>query len=166
VGFIAATMIGAGAVWTIGVPVVFFLSWFPARRLARLYPRWSAVGIASILTIAFCVSCLFFLIGQEAIAANHLVVYWTIKLIAIYLALFASIALSATWEEALIWNLTKRPESTNYFGTVIRANIYVLLFIMLFGAIVMLPKRLKSPDFLTNRAHPHLVAAEQQQRNH
>jgi len=87
-------------------------------------------------------------------------------LIAIYIALGASIALSATWEEWMIWLLTARPANTTYFRPVVRANIYVLLAIMLCGAIVMLPKRLKSPDFLTrSHAHPQLVAAEQQQRN-
>ena len=158
IGLIAAAMIGSGGVWAIGVPIVFFLSWWPARRIVAAKPgswftRMSPGGIATLLTAALCVSCIFFSIGQAAILANRLALYWIIKLLAVYIALVASIALTATWEEWAIWRLAAKPENTAYFGAVIRANVYVLVFIMAFGAVIMLPRRLKSPDFLTKR-HP------------
>jgi hypothetical protein len=166
IGVIAAAVMGTPGAWIPALAIVFGLSWIPGRRIAQVAPRWTAAGVAALLTITFWASVIAFLFSQAAAASEHLVLYWVIKLIAIYIALIASIALSATWEEALIWMLKGRPANTTYFPAVIRANIYVLLFIMLFGAVVMLPRRLRSPDFLTkSRAHPHLVAAKQQQRD-
>lgn len=148
IGVLAAAMIGLPGTWMIAIPIVFLLSWIPGRRIAQVRTGWNSLAVAALLTVTLVVSVVFFVLGQWAMASENLAAYWIIKLIAIYLALIASIALSAAWEESMIWLLRARPAGTNYFRTVIRANIYVLLFIMLFAAILMLPKRLKSPDFL------------------
>jgi len=43
------------------------------------------------------------------------------------------------------------PENTGFFATVLRANLYVLLLVMTIPAVLILPKRLHSPDFIAHR---------------
>ena len=74
--------------------------------------------------------------------------YWIIKLAAIFLALLASVTLTTVWEEWVIWRLSSRPGGAGFFGSVLRTNLYVLVLVMAIPAVLMLPKRLKSPDFL------------------
>ena len=157
IGLVAAAMIGSGAVWLVGVPIVFVLCWLPARRLVEVAPlpwlaRRSPGGVAALMTAALVASCFLFMMGQGAILANRLALYWAIKLVAVYLALIASIALTTIWEEWAIWRLSSRPEDTAFFVPVLRSNLYVLVLIMAVAAGLMLPKRLKSPDFLAKRA--------------
>lgn len=166
IGVLVAVMIGSGAAWFVGVPVVFALCWLPARRLARVSPKaWlrriSPLAFAGIMTAAVLLSCILFAAGQEAIQTRRLLLYWFIKLTAIFFALVASVTLTTIWEEWAIWRLSSRPENTNYFSAVLRANLYVLPFTMSVPAIVILPKRLKSPDFLAMRSKPGIVAVSQ-----
>lgn len=162
VGVLVAVMIGSGAAWLIGVPVVFALCWLPARRLMKVSSRtWlrriSPLTLAGAMTTALLLSCILFAAGQEAIQTRRLLLYWFIKLAAIFLALVASVTLTTIWEEWAIWRLSSRPEDTHYFPTVLRANLYVLMFVMAVPAIVILPKRLKSPDFLAKRSESGIV---------
>jgi len=103
------------------------------------------------MTTALIASCILFMAGQGAILTNRLALYWMIKLAAVYLALIASIGLTTVWEEWAIWRLTSSPENTSFFGSVLRSNLYVLVLVMAVAAALMLPKRLKSPDFLARR---------------
>jgi hypothetical protein len=162
IGLIAAAMLGSGAIWLVGVPIVFVLCWLPARRLVGVAPRpWlarkSPGGVAVLMTVALVASCLLFIVAQGAILTNKLFLYWAIKLVAVYLALIASIALTTIWEEWAIWRLSSRPENASFFASVLRSNLYVLVLVMAVAAGLMLPKRLKSPDFLTKR-HAATVA--------
>jgi hypothetical protein len=149
-------MIGSGPIWLIGVPVVWLLCWLPSRRLVKVAPlawlrRRSRAGLAAIMTSALLASCILFTTGRGAIETHQLVFYWIIKLLAIFLALLASVTLTTVWEEWVIWRLSSRPEGTEYFASVLRTNLYVLVLVMAVPAAVMLPKRLKSPDFLAKR---------------
>jgi len=153
VGLLVAGMIGSGPIWVVGVPLVCLLCWLPARRLVKVAPqawlaRLSPAMVAVILTTALLASCILFGVGQGAIRAHQLALYWIIKLVAIFLALFASVTLTTVWEEWVIWRLSSRPEGSGFFGSVLRTNLYVLVLVMAVPAAVMLPKRLKSPDFL------------------
>jgi hypothetical protein len=164
VGLVAAAMIGGAGVWLIGVPIVFVLCWIPARRLITVAPRpWlarrSPGGVAALMTTALVASCFLFMMGQGAILANRLALYWAIKLVAVYLALIASIALTTIWEEWTIWKLTAPAEEMAFFVPVLRSNLYVLVLVMAVAAGLMLPKRLKSPDFLAKRAHATVAQA-------
>lgn len=156
VGLLVAAMIGSGLFWLVGVPVVWLLCWLPSRRLVKVAPqawlaRLSPAMVAVILTGALLASCILFMVGQGAITAHQLALYWIIKLVAIFLALFASVTLTTVWEEWVIWRLSSRPEGSGFFGSVLRTNLYVLVLVMAVPAAVMLPKRLKSPDFLAKR---------------
>lgn len=163
VGLIVAVMIASGAgIWLIGVPLVCFLCWLPSRRLVKVAPlaglaRTSPAGLAGIMTGALLASCILFMAGQGAIRTHQLMLYWIIKLIAIFLALLASVTLTTVWEEWVIWRLSSRPEGIEFFGSVLRTNLYVLILVMAVPAVLILPKRLKSPDFLAKRPSTAVV---------
>jgi uncharacterized membrane protein YhaH (DUF805 family) len=103
-------------------------------------------------------SCILFMVGQGVLETHERALYWIIKLVAILIALIASITLTAIWEEWIIWRLSSRPEGKGFFPAVLRANLYVLLLVMAVPAALILPKRLHSPDFL---AHRHNTAVTQ-----
>jgi hypothetical protein len=101
--------------------------------------------------------------GRGALDAHQLVLYWIIKLAGIFLALFASMTLTIVWEEWVIWRLSSHPDGTGFFAAALRANLYVLLLVMLVPAVLILPKRLHSPDFLAQR---HNAATTQTTASH
>jgi hypothetical protein len=158
VGLLVGAMIAsAPGIWFIGVPLVCLLCWLPSRRLVKVAPlswlaRISAGGLAGIMTSALLVSCILFMAGRGAIRTHQLMLYWIIKLGAIFLALLASVTLTTVWEEWIIWRLSSRPEGKGFFGSVLRTNLYVLVLVMAVPAVLILPKRLKSPDFLARRS--------------
>lgn len=157
VGLLVGVMIASSpGVWLVGVPLVCLLCWLPSRRLVKVAPlewlgRLSPPALASIMTSALVVSCILFMAGRGAIETHQLVLYWVIKLAAIFLALLASVTLTTVWEEWVIWRLSTRPEGASYFSSVLRTNLYVLVLVMALPAVLILPKRLKSPDFLAHR---------------
>jgi len=166
IGLLVATMIASGPVWIVGAPMAFLLCWLPARRLVKQAPllwfsRRYPATLAAIMTVAFLASCILFMVAQGVIIAHQLALYWVIKVIAIFLALFASVGLTTIWEEWAIWRLSSRPEHGGFFASVLRTNLYVLILVMAVPAARILPKRLKSPDFLAKRHIP--VAGESKQ---
>jgi hypothetical protein len=166
IGILVATMIANGPVWIVGAPLAFVLCWMPARRLVKQAPlpwfaRRSPATLAGIMTVAFLGSCILFMVGQGAISDHRLALYWIIKVAAIFLALFASVGLTTIWEEWAIWRLSSRPAGWGFFASVLRTNLYVLILVMVVPAVQILPKRLKSPDFLARRHIP--VAGESKQ---
>ena len=169
VGLLVAVMIASSpGILLIGVPLVYFLCWLPSRRLVKAAPlawlaRTSPAALAGIMTCALLASCILFMAGRGALETHELVLYWIIKLAAIFLALFASMTLTTVWEEWVIWRLSSHPDGTGFFASVLRANLYVLLLVMLVPAVLILPKRLHSPDFLAQR---HNRAASQTNASH
>jgi hypothetical protein len=157
VGLLVAVMIAsAPSFWLIGAPLVCALCWLPTRRLVKAAPlawlaRRSPATLAGVMTGAMVASCIMFMAGQGALETHQHAFYWIIKLVAIFLALVASMTLTTVWEEWAIWRLSSRPEGTGFFKSVLRTNLYVLLFVMAVPAVLILPKRLKSPDFIAKR---------------
>jgi hypothetical protein len=117
----------------------------------------SGAGIAGIMTSALLASCILFMVGQGAIRTHQLALYWIIKVVAIFLALLASVTLTTIWEEWVVWRMSSRPEGKGFFVSVLRTNLYVLVLVMVVPAVLILPKRLKSPDFLANRPRTPVV---------
>jgi len=153
---VAMTIASSPVILLLGAPLVYFLCWLPARRLVKSAPlawlaRMSHLALAGILTGALVASCILFSVGRGTIETHELVLYWVIKLTAIFLALLASITLTTIWEEWVIWRLSSAPEGIGFFSSALRANLYVLLFVMLIPAVLIIPKRLQSPDFLARR---------------
>jgi hypothetical protein len=156
-GLLVAVMIASSpGIWLIGVPLAYFLCWLPSRRLVNAAPlawlaRTSPGALAGIMTCALVASCILFMAGRGALETHELALYWIIKLAAIFLALVASMTLTTVWEEWAIWRLSSRPEGIGFFASVLRANLYVLLFVMAVPAVLIFPKRVKSPDFLAKK---------------
>lgn len=161
VGLFVAALIGSGPIVLVGIPVVFLLCWPPCRRLVKAAPlpwlgRTHAWGLAALMTMALLASCILFMAGQGAIYSHRLALYWVIKVGAIFLALLPSVTLTVVWEEWIIWRLGSRAENTEFFAPVLRTNLYVLVLVVAVPAAMILPQRLKSPDFLVKR--PQTVA--------
>ena len=154
IGAVAAAMIGSGPIMLIGVFVVWGLCLMPARRLLSAVKnpwlkRFSPAGMAAGMSAALVVSC--FLFGISSIFADsaQMTLYWLWKLAAIYPALIVSIVLTAFSEEWTVWRLSSCPtDYTGFVRPVIRANLVVLLGVMLFAATVVIPKRFQPRDFL------------------
>jgi len=169
VGLLVALMIASGAgIWVVGVPLVGILCWLPSRRLVKVAPlawlaRTPAAALAAMMTSALLASCILFMVGQGAIRSHQLTLYWIIKVVAIFLALVASITLTTVWEEWVVWRLSSRPEGKGFFVSVLRTNLYVLVLVMAVPAALILPKRLKSPDFLAK--HPTAAVSQTSARS-
>lgn len=155
VGLLAAILVGsAPGIWLVGIPIVFGLCLVPAGRVAKGSPyKWlsklSAGGLATVMSVMLFTSCILFIVAGEGIGDGKKWEYWLVKLLAVYLALLVSICLTSFWEEWVIWKLSGAKEAEFVFvKPVLRANLLVLLGIMMVAAAIMLPKRLKSPDFL------------------
>jgi hypothetical protein len=160
IGVIAAAMIGSGPIIAIGFLIVWMLCIIPARRFLAVIrrpwlKRFTPMGFAALMAFALVISCILFAASDAFM--DRFVVYWIWKLVAVYLALIVSIVLTAFWEEWVVWRLSRCPaDYVGYVQPVIRANLIVLFCVMLFAAIVMLPQRLKSPNFLVGlRGVPH-----------
>jgi len=82
--------------------------------------------------------------------SENLILYWILKFLYVYLALIISIGLTVLWEEWVVFKLAKRSKSgvQNFYSAVLKANLVTLLVFMGAAAILMLPKRFASPDFL------------------
>jgi hypothetical protein len=169
VGLLVAVMIAsAPSFWLIGAPLVCALCWLPTRRLVKAAPlpwfaRRSPAALAGAMTGAMVASCILFMVGRGALETHQHQFYWIVKLAAIFLALVASMTLTTVWEEWAIWRLSSRPAGTGFFASVLRTNLYVLLFVMAVPAVLILPKRLRSPDFLAQR---HNMAISQTTSSH
>jgi hypothetical protein len=157
IGFIVAVMIGSGggALWVVGVPIVFALCYVPSKRLIAAEPYPVLVGgnpaaVATLMTGGLLVSCILFGFAQfDLMMGSSIPAYWIGKVIAVYLALIVSLALTAFWEEWVVWRLSRSPADESGFAQpVIRANLLVLLIVMMVSAGFMLPKRLDSWGFL------------------
>jgi hypothetical protein len=154
VGFLVAALIGSGPIMFFGALIVWPLCILPAKRAiaAVNHPwlkRFTAGSLAAVMALALVASCFLFGISSLFADSNHLGVYWIWKLTAVYTALIVSIVLTAFWEEWVVWKLSRCPvEYTGYVQPVIRANLVILLCVMLFAAGVALPQRLKSHNFL------------------
>ena len=161
IGVLAAAMIGSGPILFLGFFIVWALCVIPARRfLVGIKRPWlkkfSPLGFAGVMASALVASCILFGLSTIFADSKHLLIYWIWKLIAVYLALIASIFLTAFWEEWVIWKLSRCPtDYTGYVKPVLRANLAVLLCVMIFAAAKALPGRLKSPNHLISLERFH-----------
>jgi hypothetical protein len=161
IGVIAAALVASTIpVWFFTLPIVWLLCLRPAERIRRAaltswLGRRSASSLAAIMVVAFAVSCFMFVVAQGAIYTDHLAVYWSIKLAAIYVALLVSIALTAFWEEWVVWRLAGGDVLDRAFVVpAIRSNLVVFFGVALYAAVLIFPSRIKAHDFLVHRHAP------------
>ena len=150
VGVMTAAMIGSGGALLLGVPLVWGLYLLPAKRLiagapltfSRLTPRALAFGMTAGLVLSYVLFGISSMVQDSASAA----LYWIVKILAVYVGLTIGIALTAFWEEWIMWCFSRSAENdVSFVQPVIRANLIVLLGVMLISAAVIVPTRLKNP---------------------
>lgn len=158
VGIAAAMPFAVPIFLLVSIPLVFGMSYFPARRygcwfsdqLKMPVKTWAVAGIVTLMFIGSI--ALFFLATMflDHSSRASLGWYWVAKIGYVYIALLLSIGLTIYIEEGAISLLAKqaKEERLPYLAAVVRANLVALLLITFMGAMKVLPARLASPDFL------------------
>jgi hypothetical protein len=147
VGLAVPAMIDSGAVMFIGVPLVWAACLFPAQRLIAAAPltpfaRFTPGQLAFGMTMVLAFSYLLLLISSTIHDSANFLPYWFFKLPVLFLALLVGLALTAFWEEWIVWRLSRsEDDDVTFVRPVIRANLIVLAAVMLISAGVILPKR-------------------------
>jgi hypothetical protein len=139
--FIAPAASIGGIIATIAVSIL------PVRRLKLHYPQRSGTNITVAIVLLYVGSIAFFAFAQEMVLENNLTFYWLTKYAYIVCALLISMALTTFWEEYVVWRMSGSREHA-FVTPVFRANAIALFLIMLVAALIVLPQRLRSPDFL------------------
>lgn len=149
VGAVVAVMFTSSDVLLMGIIILFLVFLLPARRL-RHYKRFeknSTWFIAFALTLVTLITVVIFsfMIGYQA--SPH--IYWPMKVLLSVIAIIISLLISVLYEEAVIAKLYKlqKKEEKSFLTPVLWSNIIGVGVIVLIGAIIALPARLKSPDF-------------------
>ncbi len=146
-GVFAAFTFIAPAAGIGGIVATIAVSILPVRRLKLHYPARSGATLTVIIVSLYIGSIAFFAFAQEMVLDNNLVMYWLTKYAYIVCALLISMALTTFWEEYVVWRMSGTGEHA-FVTPVFRANAIALLLIMLVAALIVLPDRLRSPDFL------------------
>lgn len=150
VGLVVAVMFTSSDVLLMGIIVLFLVFLLPARRLKQIkhFGKNSTWFIAFVLTLVTLITVVIFsfMIGYQS--SPH--IYWPMKIFLSTLAIIISLVISVLYEEAVIAKLYKmrKKEEKSFLRPVIWSNIVAVGIIVLIGAIIALPARLKSPDFL------------------
>ena len=150
VGTVVAVMFTSADILFMGIIVLFLVFLLPARRLKHFkrFEKNSTWFIAFALTLITLITVVIFsfMIGYQA--SPH--VYWPLKIILSTIAIIISLLISVLYEEAVIAKLYKlqTKEEKSFLIPVLWSNIIGVGVVVLVGAIIALPARLKSPDFL------------------
>jgi hypothetical protein len=134
------------------LPLLYGLTYYPMQRLAPRMPSpWLGPNFLSILALLLFLASysLFYLARAQLAPGGSLLLYWLLKLAYIYPALVASLGLTTLWEEWLVSRWAPSVEGQpSFYGSVLRANLVMLLLILGLAAVATLPRRLATPGFL------------------
>jgi hypothetical protein len=157
IGILAGTItsnIFSSLIWVIGfvisVVILYYLFLFPAKRLKNL-PRFSRTPPRRIAIFLILITLLSSFIFALNILFQELpLIYWPLKIIGVTIALSLSLIISVVYEEAVIsWLYEKEKKvQKSFMEPVIWCNVIAFGVVLLIGAIIALPKRFASPDFL------------------
>lgn len=153
IGVIVAGMFSSGGVLIVGFALLYVILLVPARRLVKLkrFSRNSSWFMAFFLLIVVVITVVLFGIISGFITVPH--IYWPLKIVVATLAIGISLIISVVYEETIISDLYKmlRKERRSFIEPVLWSNIIALGVLMLGAAIIALPKRFSSPDFLIKK---------------
>ncbi|MEZ0375164.1 MAG: hypothetical protein ACAI44_39120 [Candidatus Sericytochromatia bacterium] len=159
-GFFSVMAFSSSMFMLVGSLLACACALIPARRLQaflkqRYKRRIPALLLVVCLWLMFLASTILFLISStEMSMVDHTYqwwVYWLWKLAYVLVGVGISLFLSALWEEWMIHLLYRnliRGEREDFIISSLRANLYSLLLVGSLGAILALPERLRSPNFL------------------
>jgi hypothetical protein len=156
---IVTTFVGFFVIFALSIPILLFLlpllyglTYYPMQRIAPRMPRpWLGPNLLSLLALLlFLASYILFFLAQAQLASDgSLALYWGLKLAYLYPALVASLGLTILWEEWLVSRWAPSVEGQpSFYGSVLRANLVMLLLILGLAAVAALPRRLATPGFL------------------
>jgi len=146
-GLFAAFTFIAPAAGIAGIIATIAVSIHPVRRLKLHFPDRSGATITITIVLLYIGSIAFFALAQEMVMDDYLAVYWLTKYAYIVCALLISMVLTTFWEEYVVWRMSGS-DGHAFVAPVFRANAIALFLIMLAAALIVLPQRLRSPDFL------------------
>jgi hypothetical protein len=151
IGLIVPAMIDSGGAVFIAVPLVWAVCVLPAQRLIAAAPctplaRFSPTQVAFGITLVLIASCLLLLLSRAIHDSAGFTSYWLFKVPVIYLALAIGLVLTGFWEEWIVWRLSNAEEDDlSFVRPVVRANLIVLVALMLISAAFLIPRRFKAP---------------------
>ncbi|MCA9435727.1 MAG: hypothetical protein KC978_08080 [Candidatus Omnitrophica bacterium] len=155
VGLAVALPLLAPAEFSLVVSLValFGLSTGPTRRLKEV-TGWrdanSGVVLISLMLAIIATAALFGL-AVTALDSDEPLVYWALKLGYIAVGLAISLFVTVIFEEWVIWGMSDRANlGRNFYPSVLKANLAAFLVGGGIGAGIMLPERLRSPNFLVD----------------
>ncbi len=146
------------------LPVVGALGLIIHRRVMRLPPspwqsRISGVAIMVAFVLFYVASMFLYGFTQVLLKDHNYANYWIVKFLFVALVACTGIVISAVLEEGVIAQLSrKRAGDVSFYTPVIRANYITLGVILLVAAVVMMPQRLRSSNFLTRWLDPFCAA--------
>ena len=133
----------------ISLPVGFLMVKYEEFRFIETKSR---VVVALCLTLLGVLSVLMFAFsgGYVASESPNLLVYWLVKITATTIAMLISILLTTAYEVVVISGLYRliRKKELNFINSVLRANIIAILALSVAAALIVLPIRFNSPDWL------------------
>jgi len=137
------------------VPVIFWFSLTPARRLVEEYHSSllglkSPVLISLVLVLLFVLSWgLFELAGAIPRRETVFMNVWLLKLAYVCGALAIGVFLSSLWEEWIVSGFGANPENEGrVLSSVIQANVVSLIILMLYAGVMMMPLSFKPERLL------------------
>jgi hypothetical protein len=149
-GLVVPAMIDRGGfLLFLGVPLVWAVCLLPAQRLIGAAPatfgRFPPRYVASAITLVLIFSYLLLLIWRSVPDGGSFVRYWFFKVPALYVGLFVGVALTAFWEEWIVWRLSNSADDdTSFVPAIIRTNLIVLAAIGLISAAVVIPRGVRN----------------------
>jgi len=154
IGVMVPAMVESGGAVFIAAPVVWALCWLPAQRVIAAAPlsrlaRYSPGHLAFAITAALVLSYLLFIMSRNVGDSAGFALYWIVKFPALFIALIIGAAVTAFWEEWIVWRFSNSVEDdVSFVRPVVRANLVVLAAVVLISTAVMIPKRLSNPGLV------------------
>ncbi len=170
-GNLLSTVVGCFAALIVaGLPLVGFAGLalcavLPAKRIALAYPAvnaaFSSFGIVVLMTSLVFFSLILWSLARETLnAQGSLVLYWSLKIAYVLLGLVCGLIITVFWEEWAIWRLFGGGAfDRRRFAAIVTANLITLALVALHAALVMMPRRLASPNYLVELLRSLLPAA-------
>lgn len=155
VGFLLAFPLAAPSIlFLMIVPILLgSLCISPATRLReKLGLAWLSTSWAVyVLFLGIVVTLVLYGLAQGALDANAFTSYWALKILYIIPAFAISVLITVLFEEWTIWKLTgESGAGRNWLAPVLHANLFAFLIAGGIAASIMLPKRMRSPNFLVD----------------
>lgn len=162
VGNLLSTVVGIGVMMVFMLPgilpatlvITWMISSIPSKRLVLVSEnvfirRLGSTGVSFVLIGLLILSLIAFAAAQNAASAERLTLYWFLKVLYVDFALIVSLLLTTFWEEWIINRMADQNwEDSSFVLPAFRSNAIVLGIASIVAALMMLPKRFQSADWL------------------